>query len=79
MLDHFYQTPHLPPTTGTQSRDDAAVAEPRGESLVRSLHLARVDAKAGERATIGTQTAQCTRERLFGGKRFDGDVYPTTG
>src|SRR5436190_1843308 len=75
--DHGDQPTHPLLATWAKRRDDPVVAEARRERLVRHLQLARVDAKARQRAA-GPEAAQRAFECRLGPERLDRDVGAVT-
>ena len=71
--DHLDQAAHPLLAAGAERGDDAVVAEPGGERLVRHLELAGVDAEARQRAARA-ERAQGALERLLRAERLDGHV-----
>ena len=45
MQDQLHQPTHAFLSTGTQGRDDAVIANPRGKGVIGDVQFARIDAK----------------------------------
>src|SRR6185437_2392283 len=78
MTYNLHQAPHTFLAARAKRRDDAVIANPRGEGFVRNLKFAGIDTETRQRSRR-PQTAQRAFKRLLRPQSLNRDVSATTG